>query len=178
MAQPIHPPANVRDRADEALAFAMQHKGAPEVAMPEHMRILQPTDFSTEAEAAEAEAVRLARSFGAELIVLHVSVEAVLYGETPFGATQLGQVYEAQASWAESRLAERAQALQGQGVRASWRRRVGVPHEEIVKAAEEERASYIVIGSHGRGGFARFMLGSVADRVVRTATCPVIIVRP
>jgi nucleotide-binding universal stress UspA family protein len=50
--------------------------------------------------------------------------------------------------------------------------------ELIVETAREEGASYIVIGTHGRSGIARFMLGSVADRVVRTASCPVLTVRP
>jgi nucleotide-binding universal stress UspA family protein len=146
--------------------------------MAEQMRILHATDFSAEADAAEAEAVRLARALGAELILLHVSVENVLYGETPFGVGQLEQVYDAQARWAEGRLAERLQRLERQGLHASSRRRVGVPHEEIVRAAAEERAAYIVIGTHGRGGLERAMLGSVSDRVVRTAACPVITVRP
>jgi nucleotide-binding universal stress UspA family protein len=146
--------------------------------MTEPVRIVHPTDFSSEADAAEAEAARLARGLDAELILLHVSVEAVLYGETAFGAGQLDQIYEAQGRWAEDRLAERVQRLVGQGVRARWLRRRGVPHEEIVTAAADERAAYIVIGTQGRGGFARTILGSVADRVVRTAVCPVITVRP
>ena len=141
-------------------------------------RILHPTDFSDEAEAAEAEALRLARSLNAELILLHVSVENVLYGETAFGAGQLRQVFDAQARWVEDRLAERVARLERQGARASWRRGTGIPHEEIVKAAVDERVAYIVIGTHGRGRFARAMLGSVADRVVRTAACPVLTVRP
>lgn len=146
--------------------------------MVDQMKILHPTDFSSEADAAEAEAVRLAQALNADLIFLHVSVEAVFYGETAFGIGQLDQVYEAQARWAEGRLGERVERLGRRGVRASWRRRAGVPHEEIVKAAADEAASYIVIGTHGRGGFARAILGSVADRVVRTAACPVVTVRP
>ena len=146
--------------------------------MADQVRILHPTDFSREAEVAEAEAARLARALNGEVILVHVSVEAVLYGETPFGAGQLQQVYDAQARWADERLAERAERLARQGVRATWRRCVGVPHEEIVKTAAEAQAGYIVIGTHGRGGLARAMLGSVADRVVRAATCPVLTVRP
>ena len=146
--------------------------------MTEQVTILHPTDFSVEADAAEAEAARLARAFGAQLILLHVSVEAPLYGETPFGMGELEKLYATQATWAEARLGERVQRLVKEGVTAVWRRRVGVPHEEILRAMAEERATYIVIGTHGRGGFARFMLGSVADRVVRSAACPVLTVRP
>jgi nucleotide-binding universal stress UspA family protein len=146
--------------------------------MTEPRTILHPTDFSPEAAAAEAEAVRLARALDADLVLLHVSVETPLYSETPFGAADLEKIYASQARWVEDRLTERTQRLQREGVRVRWVRRVGVPYEEIVRAAKDERATYIVIGTHGRGGFERLMLGSVADRVVRAATCPVITVRP
>ncbi|MEX2145464.1 MAG: universal stress protein [Candidatus Rokuibacteriota bacterium] len=140
--------------------------------------VIHPTDFSEEAKAAEAEAVRLARALGGELVLLHVAVEAPLYGETAFGRDEVRRVYEEQARWAENELAGRARRLGDSGVVTRWRRSVGIPHDEIVKAAQEERAAYIVMGTHGRAGFVRFMLGSVADRVVRTATCPVVTVRP
>ena len=141
-------------------------------------RIIHATDFSTEAKAAEAEAVRLARALDAELILLHVASEAPLYREAPFGMGRVKNVYEAQARWAEETLAARARLLATQGVPTGWRRRVGHPHEEIVKAARKEGAAYIVMGTHGRGALGRFMLGSVADRVMRMAPCPVLTVRP
>ena len=141
------------------------------------MTIIHPTDFSEEAKAAEAEAVRLARALGGELLLLHVAVEAPLYGETVFSKNHVSRVYEEQAQWAESQLAERARDLGKTGVTTRWRRCVGIPHEEIVKTAQREAAAYIVMGTHGRGGLGRFMLGSVADRVVRTATCPVMTIR-
>ncbi len=53
----------------------------------------------------------------------------------------------------------------------------GVAHEQIVRAARARRADLIVVGTHGRSGLARFFLGSVAGRVVATATCPVLTVR-
>jgi nucleotide-binding universal stress UspA family protein len=52
-----------------------------------------------------------------------------------------------------------------------------VPHEEIVALATDELADLLVIGTHGRGGMSRALLGSVADRVVRLAPCPVLTVR-
>lgn len=141
------------------------------------MKIVHPTDFSVEAEAAEQEAVRLARRLGAELVLVHVATETPLYGEQVFAMPDVKRIYEAQARWAEERLAERAAALTREGVPTRWRRRVGVVHAEIGTVAREEAADYIVIGTHGRGGLDRVMLGSVAERVVRTAPCPVITVR-
>lgn len=141
------------------------------------MKIVHPTDFSAEAEAAEQEAVRLARRLNAELVLVHVATETPLYGEQMFAMPDVKRIYEAQARWAEERLAERAAALTREGIPARWRRRVGVVHAEIGTVAREEAADYIVIGTHGRGGLDRVMLGSVAERVVRTAPCPVITVR-
>lgn len=142
------------------------------------MTIIHPTDFSMEAAAAEGEAARLARRLGGELLLLHVSVETALYGESAFGMSDVKRVYDAQARWADDRLAERAEALTKDGIPTRWRRRIGVVHEAISATAREEAADYIVIGTHGRSGLERLMLGSIADRVIRTAPCPVVAVRP
>jgi nucleotide-binding universal stress UspA family protein len=141
------------------------------------MKLLHPTDFSECAEHARDQALGLARALGAELILLHVSVEAPLYGEGLLGMAETERVYEAQRKWAETELAARAAALGQTGVAVRWLRRTGVPHEEIVEAAGDEQADMIVIGTHGRGGLNRVLLGSVADRVVRLAPCPVLTVR-
>jgi universal stress protein A len=129
------------------------------------VKIVHPTDFSVEAEAAEQEAVRLARRLNGELVLVHVATETPLYGEQMFAMPDV------------KRISERAAALTREGVPTRWRRRVGVVHAEIGTVAREEAADYIVIGTHGRGGLDRVMLGSVAERVVRTAPCPVITVR-
>ncbi|HEY8368047.1 MAG TPA: universal stress protein [Thermodesulfobacteriota bacterium] len=141
------------------------------------MTILHPTDFSSCASQAEARAVALARAFGAELVLLYVLVEAVLFGEGFVGMAEVERIYESQKRWAEKALAERVAALEAQGVKARSLLVVGIPADEIVKAAERERADLIVLGTHGRGPVGRFFLGSVADRVVRTAPCPVVTVR-
>jgi nucleotide-binding universal stress UspA family protein len=64
-----------------------------------------------------------------------------------------------------------------EGLSARVALRTGVAHQEIVALATDERADAIVIGTHGRGGIDRALLGSVADRVVRLAPCPVLTVR-
>jgi len=142
------------------------------------MTIIHPIDFSEEAETAERQAAELARRLGAELLLLHVSVETPLYAEGTLGMANVKAVYETQARWSEQQLADRAALLTKNGVATRWRRRVGSVHDAICDVAREEAADYIVMGTHGRGGIARFMLGSVADRVVRTAPCPVVTVRP
>jgi nucleotide-binding universal stress UspA family protein len=139
--------------------------------------VIHPTDFSETAQAAEAQAVVMARALGAELVIVHVAVEGMLYGETPFGRAELERVYATQREWARGAVEALASAVRAAGVPARGIVRTGVPAEVIVRTAEAERAAMIVMGTHGRGGFERLLLGSVADRVLRTATCPVVTVR-
>jgi nucleotide-binding universal stress UspA family protein len=139
--------------------------------------VIHPTDFSETAQAAEAQAIAMARTLGAELLILHVAVEGMLYGETAFGRAELARLYEAQREWARRAVDERVVAARAAGVAARGIVCVGVPAQEIVRAAEAEDAAMIVMGTHGRGGFQRLMLGSVADRVLRTASCPVLTIR-
>lgn len=140
------------------------------------MKVLHPTDFSTGADQARAEATRLARALGAELILVHVLVEMARYVD---GLTQeqLQQTYGAQRRWAEENLEARVVETNAAGVPVRGLLRVGTPSEEIVRAAEDERADVIVMGTHGRGGLGRLFLGSVADRVIRSGPCPVVTVR-
>jgi nucleotide-binding universal stress UspA family protein len=87
-------------------------------------------------------------------------------------------VFEAQRKWAEDTLAQRATALAAEGVTARGVVRVGAPWSEIVNLAREEHADMIVMGTQGRTGLDRLLLGSVAERVIRQAPCPVLTVRP
>jgi nucleotide-binding universal stress UspA family protein len=138
------------------------------------MKILHPTDFSECAEQARALAIQLARALGAELVLLHVAVQAPLYREGFPTGRELERFFEAQREGARRALEDRAADSRGQGVPTLARVVPGVPHEEIVAAARAEGAGLIVIGTHGRSGLGRFLLGSVADRVIRTAPCPVV----
>jgi len=141
------------------------------------VKILVPTDFSECAAAAQATAVDLARKLGGDIVLLHVLVETPLYGEGFLSGPRVQSVYDAQRKWAESALDVRIAELHGQGIKASRRATVGVPFDEIVNVAGEEHAEMIVIGTHGRSGLSRVLLGSVAERVVRLAPCPVLTVR-
>lgn len=140
-------------------------------------RIVCPTDFSTAAAPAERQAAELARRLDAEVLLLHVATEAPLWRES-VGVPSVRAVFEAQRKWATDTLAERVVALAGQGVSARAVVTVGVPWEEIIRVAAQEGAEMIVMGTQGRTGLDRLLLGSVAERVIRRAPCPVLTVRP
>lgn len=140
-------------------------------------RIVVATDFSEGAQEAETLAKRLAAAPGSELIVTHVLTEVPLYGEGLLNMETARKVREGSRKWAEGALADWIGKARGAGLSARAALRTGVPHQEIVALARDERADLVVIGTHGRGGISRALLGSVADRVVRLAPCPVLTVR-
>ena len=117
--------------------------------------ILFATDFSDGAEPAAAVAANLARRFGARLHVLHV--------------THHGWEVEMLET-----LRDHAQRFAGLPVTATVE--TGSAAERIVSYADRQRVELIVLGAHGRTGFSRALLGSVAERVARTAHCPVLTV--
>jgi nucleotide-binding universal stress UspA family protein len=140
-------------------------------------RIVVPTDFSTCAEQAWALAQRLAAAFGSELVLAHVVVETPLWSEGPFNMDRVRDVYAAARTWGTEMLDRWATEARNKGLSVRTALRAGAPHEEIVALATDERADLVVIGTHGRGGVNRALLGSVADRVVRLAPCPVLTIR-
>jgi len=138
------------------------------------MKIIHPTDFSACAEQAQALATELARALGAELILLHVAVEASPFREGFMRPRELEQLLEEQRAWAAQTLEQRAAETRARGIPTRSLVVTGAPGTEIVEAARREGAAFIVIGTHGRTPLERFLLGSVADRVVRTAPCAVV----
>ncbi len=140
-------------------------------------RIVVATDFSACSEEAWNLARRVTASSHGELVVTHVLTETPLYGEGPFSVAGVREVYRQAREWAASSLEDWVGKARGEGLAARAALRTGAPHEEIVALARDERADLIVIGTHGRGGLDRVLLGSVADRVVRLAPCPVLTVR-
>jgi nucleotide-binding universal stress UspA family protein len=140
-------------------------------------RILVATDFSEASEEAWTTARSLAQSLGAELVLLHVLVEAPLYSEAPFSGPRVREVYAAARAWAEKQLERWAAEARAAGLAVRVELRSGVPYREIVKAARN-KADLLVVGTRGLGGVERALLGSVADRVRRLASCAVLSVRP
>lgn len=139
-------------------------------------RIVVPTDFSACAEMAWTVALRAARPSSAEVVLVHVLVDTPRFAEGTGGA-DLRETLDGARQWAERELNQRVAAANASGISARARLGVGVPHEEVLRIATEEAADLIAIGTHGRGGIARALLGSVADRVIRLAPCPVLTVR-
>jgi nucleotide-binding universal stress UspA family protein len=134
--------------------------------------ILDPTDLSESAKPALELAVRLAHTHGARLKLLHVVAPPVLYGE--IGMTiPIPEMQKDIVQALRVRLGEFAA-----GSDAECRVVEGAPASEILRNAREEPCDLIVMGTHGRGGVARLLLGSVATDVLRLAPCPVLAVKP
>jgi universal stress protein A len=140
--------------------------------------ILAPTDFSDYSKKALSDALELAQTFGAKLSLLHV-IEPPPYpieGFVPptMGADLLGDL-ERQASTELAQLLPDAQEATIEVTRAVA---IGAPSQKIVETAEAEHVDLIVMATHGRTGLSHLLIGSVAERVVRTAPCPVLTIRP
>ncbi len=146
--------------------------------MPRFRRILHATDFSGASAPAFKTALDLARADRAELLIAHVISPVVpVAGEgymSPRVYEDLARSQRAYAGRQIARLVARAKAAR---VRARPLLLEGSAHERIVRAARTARADLIVMGTHGRGAVAKLLLGSVAERVVGHATCPVLTVR-
>jgi nucleotide-binding universal stress UspA family protein len=143
-------------------------------------QILVPVDFSEYSQAALHYAAELARPLGAEVDVLHVS-EAPIF--VPYGSTIDAGVSDPSLIDMFLRRSEQAlrefvadAAKRGDVVRGS-RTEMGSPAQAITDFAKTNGYDLIVIGTHGRSGISRALLGSVAERVVRLARCPVLSVR-
>ncbi|MBI1847942.1 MAG: universal stress protein [Candidatus Rokubacteria bacterium] len=141
-------------------------------------RILHPTDFSTASRPALARALAMARRDGATLILVNVMDVVVPIAEYHYvSPATYDQMLHAAETYAKSRLAALAARARKAGVRVQTMLCEGAAAEQIVKAARSTRADLIVMGTHGRTGLAKVVLGSVAGRVIATARCPVMTVR-
>ena len=131
-------------------------------------RILVPTDFSACSTAAFEWAASLARDRGAMLLLLHVRENPGGVGEEESGVNR------------DEAYLHRLLRQSGRTAREiGWSQHLaeGDPGEQIVRFAREQHADLIVIGTHGRRGISRLLMGSVAESVVRQASCPVLTVR-
>jgi len=146
--------------------------GAPEPGREEGgtMRMLVAVDLSPASDAVVDYAVRLAAQTGARLTVFHA------YTAADVAAAQQRGVYADQ--FVESLRSDIAYLLERAGAdarRATIAIAMGPPVEEILRAAADARADLIVMGTHGRSGLDRLLVGSVAEGVLRRAPCPVVV---
>jgi len=134
--------------------------------------ILHPTDFSRNSESAFHMACALARDYGARLVLLHVKpLPTVAYGE--FGALP------PEATDHLEELKERLARMQPTNPVPAVDRYVveGEIAWEILRLADQLKVDLIVLGTHGRSGIGRLLMGSVAELIVRKAACPVLTVK-
>ena len=134
-------------------------------------KILFPTDFSPYGQEALRWATSLARDTGATLIIVHVEEPPMAYGG---GEMYLGAE---EGSREELRKALVKVLPTDQKVVFQHKLLIGDPATAVVEAAEQEGADFIVMGTHGRSGLSRLLMGSVAEAIVRKAKCPVLTVK-
>jgi universal stress protein A len=141
-------------------------------------RILVPTDFSPTADAALAYAKTLAARLDASLHLLHVFTDpyAVSTYVPEVYAPVTRETHDRALADAHERLRERLDADEERRYRGSLAMITGLTANEIVKYANEHDIDLIVMGTHGRRGIAHFVVGSVAEHVVRISRCPVLTV--
>ncbi|MEW6776834.1 MAG: universal stress protein [Bdellovibrionota bacterium] len=139
-------------------------------------RILVPTDFSRYAQEAFSKAKEIAAESGAAIHLLHV-VEPVAVPMTVAMGLPSGDVLDRMETSAQEALRAFVKKNAGAGAVESLVT-VGSPASEIVRYADRNKIDLIVMPTRGNTGLTHFLLGSVAERVVRTAKCPVLIVPP
>lgn len=138
-------------------------------------RILVAVDFSESSRKALQYAVGFAKEFGGSITLVHVL-------NVPYGAGEAAMVVEFEAFQksfhldAEKKMASLLAEFAG-SVEADTVITTGGPYREIIKLADERQIDLIVVGTHGRTGIGHFLLGSTAERIVRHAHTPVLVVR-
>jgi nucleotide-binding universal stress UspA family protein len=142
-------------------------------------RILRASDFSKASGPAFAKALEMASANRAELLLLHVlPLPIVPTAGDGFVSPRVYQDIEASArAYGRKQLQGLVTRARKAGVQATPFLAEGIPHDQITRIARNKRTDLIVIGTHGRTGLARLLLGSVAARAVTTAPCPVMTVR-
>ena len=140
--------------------------------------ILVASDFSKASRRAFATAIKTARNSGATLTIVHVIAPFVPVGPDQYiGPDTWEQLDEQAHAWATRHLKTLAARAKAAGVRAKVLLADGHAAKEVTRAARRLHADLVVIGTHGRTGFAKLLLGSIANQIVATSRCPVMTVR-
>jgi nucleotide-binding universal stress UspA family protein len=140
-------------------------------------KILFPTDFSEGSYHALPYAVDLSKHYSAKLYIIHVIYDIFKATDSHIPHVSADELYREMSDWAgkeiESCCVEEIRGL------TNVEKVVlkGIPHEEIINFASEEKIDMIILGTYGKVGIERFIFGSTAEKVVRRAPCPVMTVR-
>jgi nucleotide-binding universal stress UspA family protein len=140
-------------------------------------KILFPTDFSETATYAWEHVATFAKEFDAAVLLLHVQAPLHPTAEAYLPQEQWDRISQETAREATEQMEKLIREAGLKPGQARTAIRTGVAFEQIIKAAREVGADLIVMGTHGRTGLAHALLGSVAQKVVRKAPCPVLTVR-
>jgi nucleotide-binding universal stress UspA family protein len=143
------------------------------------MRILLAIDDSRFSQAVIETVIEQVRPQDTDVRILHVVESPPLLVAREMGGYEpaLETALESQKQNGEALVMKAAELLRARGLKVAATLEVGDPKSKILDVAEEWRADLIVVGSHGRRGFERFLMGSVSDAVARHAKCSVQIVR-
>jgi len=140
-------------------------------------RILVPVDFSEHSKDALQYAADLGRHFHAELLLVYV-VESVGYpADLGYGQVNISAIEKDLSDRAKGELERLATKYAAGNLRITGHVHTGRPFVEIIRAAKEFEADMIVIATHGHTGVEHMLFGSTAEKVVRKAPCPVLVVR-
>ena len=139
--------------------------------------VLVPVDFSDASDSALTYGRTLARTFNARLHLLHVIDDALMFAGADGFSMEITSVINALTDAAEKNIVARLASDDWREPKTLTEVRAGIPAKEIVNYAKEAGIDLIVMGTHGRGFLSRLLMGRVAEKVVRTAPCPVLTVR-
>jgi nucleotide-binding universal stress UspA family protein len=163
----------ITDKSGHKTASAPAEAMAP---MQFHIsRILVPVDFSEHSQKALRYALAFAEQFDAEVTLVHIVEQMVYPGDwmyPPLAVTDF-------AAEKREQMIERLRALDaGSGVKTQHIVRLGRAWQEVIEIAREQKTELIILATHGYTGLKHVLLGSVAEKIVRHAPCPVLTVRP
>ncbi len=141
-------------------------------------RIICPIDFSDASRAALEAAAEVAKRYGAKVALFHAyPVPGYTFPDGSFVASS--KMLDELSEQAQRHLAEWKAIAEGLGIaHVEIATAIGEPAHEILAFAKAQKADLLVLGTHGRTGIQHALMGSVAERVVRRSTCPVLTVRP
>jgi len=141
-------------------------------------RILVPLDGSQLSLSILPQVEELAKALGASLVLFSGVIPLDIYPGTEMAPARVGGILDELMSQAQSFLASLEKEVQGRGVKARSVVTIGFPVDEITRVAEEVGAGLIAVATHGRSGVNRWIMGSVADGVVRRSHLPCLMIRP